>query len=264
MRAAFTLLMLALLVLPAGCAARPTEEGDTTWRVDLARAIGSVTHATHGDGANGLGRGSTDGALWLGRVEGFSATGFGGGVAAEIGGSDADLLSDPGFTGGEEESHDLFAYVGGRLRPAESFEVVVRGGPYFHRTEIEPLPSGNPRAWEGTGFRVEASPEWWFHRGAPIDLALYADLAGGLHVTRIRDSIGADSESYSGKGMTLGFGTGIAALAADRIEARVGYLYRLASEDENSDDFVLAPVDPVIPGASTKFSGLMVSVGVRW
>lgn len=274
---------LALLLLggPAACTTMtlPEERRDqdalpataesgspeTAWAIELARAVGTVSHATHGNGANGLGRGTTDGARWLGRVERFGASGFGGGVAAEAGGSDDDLLSDAGFTGGQEEFHEVFAYLGGRVQLAEWFEVVLRTGPYFHRTSIETQPGGDGRAWRGAGFRVEASPVWWLERGDPIALGLYADAAAGLHVTRIHDSIAAATdETYDGRGKTLGLGAGITALAADHVEARVGYLYRLASETENNDDFLFGPVDTVVPAASTKFRGIVVELSLRF
>lgn len=224
---------------------------------DMTFAAGTYEHNTRADG--GVRSGDTDGGFLRMRGEYIFDQGIGAGLALEGYASDDDLFGNTGTLNIRGRTGDAFLFFVAQPSELESFRLPLRVGPYFHSTVLDDDVTSLKTTWGGAGLRVEIEPEVWFVRRDRFSFGLYGDAAVGAHATRVVLRGGGGNTHFEGDGATLGAEVGVQAIWARHVTTRLGYLYRANREDESEVKNGLA-----VSGVTTTFSGLLVSVGVRF
>jgi len=249
-------LAIAVATLPASAACTTESTG---FRADVAHAAGTFDHETSGGGSGGP-SGSTDATWNRLRAEYVPEGSIGGGLSVEITRSDDHLFDSDGLTGitgGNGDERDAFAFLAGRPT-FDPFEIAIRGGPYVRWLKVEEYPSEDETRWRGIGLRVEAEPLWRFARVGPCAFGLYGELSLSAHLTEITRAVGGASDSYDGRGTTVGAGAGLELLFSDHATARLGFVLRHSNERESEELF-----GPAVPSVDTKFRGVAFQLGIR-
>jgi hypothetical protein len=224
---------------------------------DLTLAGGIYDHNTRADGSTLSG--DTNGGFGRMRAEYIFERGIGGGISLEGSSSDDDLFGDNGGINVKGRTGDAFLFFVAEPSTDESFRIPMRVGPYFHTTTLDNDVTSLKTTWGGVGLRVEIEPEVWFLREDRFSFGIYGGGSGGVHATRVVLRGGGGNTTFDGDGATLGAEAGVQALWGRHVSTRFGYLYRVAREDESDSKAGIS-----VPGATTSFSGLMLSVGVRF
>jgi len=224
---------------------------------DLTLAGGIYEHNTRADG--GTLSGDTDGGFARMRAEFIFEQGIGGGIALEGSSSGDDLFGDNGGLNVRGRTGDAFLFFVAQPSTDEAFRIPMRIGPYFHTTTLDDDLTSLKTTWGGVGLRLEIEPEVWFVRRDRFSFGIYGGGSGGVHATRVALKGGGGKTTFDGDGATLGAEAGVQALWGRHVSTRFGYLYRVGREDESESKNGIT-----VPGATTSFSGLMLSVGVRF
>jgi len=224
---------------------------------DMTLAGGTYEHDTRSDG--GTLSGDTDGGFARLRAEFIFDQGIGGGFAFEGSSSDDDLFGDNGGIDIQGRTGDAFLFFVAQPSTDESFRMPMRIGPYFHTTTLDDDLTSLKTNWNAVGLRLEIEPEVWLVRRDRFSFGLYGGASGGVHATSVALKGGGGKTTFDGDGATLGAEAGVQALWGRHVSTRFGYLYRVGREDESESKNGLR-----VSGATTSFSGLMLSVGVRF
>jgi len=224
---------------------------------DMTLAAGTYEHDTRADG--GVRSGDTDGGFLRMRGEYVFDQGIGAGIALEGYASDDDLFGNTGNLDIRGRTGDAFVFFVAQPTEAESFRLPLRVGPYLHTTVLDDDVTSLKTNWNGVGLRIEIEPEVWVVRRDRFSFGFFGDAAVGAHATRVSLKGGGGKTTFEGDGATLGAEVGVQALWGRHVTTRLGYLYRAGREDESDVKNGLA-----VSGVTTSFSGLMMSVGVRF
>jgi hypothetical protein len=224
---------------------------------DMTLAGGIYDHDTRADG--GTLSGNTDGGFARLRAEFIFEQGIGGGISLEGSSSGDDLFGDNGGINVKGRTGDAFLFFVAQPSTDEAFRLPMRVGPYFHTVTLDNDVTSLKTNWNGVGLRLEIEPEVWLVRRDRFSFGLYGGGSGGVHATQVALKGGGGRTTFDGDGATLGAEVGVQALWGRHVTTRFGYLYRVGREDESESKGGIS-----VPGATTSFSGLMLSVGVRF
>ncbi len=189
------------------------------------------------------------------RAAGADEDGLGGGIDVKVFMTGNDFYDNTASVVNLNHS-DFFVYL---LTHASSGEVriPVRIGTYLSAmgAEFEAL-SAAETEYSSVGIRVEIEPEVVVIEDDEFEASIFSQLSAGIHLTTIDDEFtGGEFES---EGHTLGFEVGIR-LVLDPVSVSASYIFHETTIRQSSTEF-----DIVIPRLETEFTGVQVSMGVKF
>jgi len=166
-------------------------------------------------------------------------------------------------------SSDVFGFgVFGHLtmRPTrdENFRIPIRIGPYIDRVSTDDsgqtFARGETTDYAALGLRLQVEPEFDFFSENDMVGSVFVTTSIGGGVAAI--TRGLDDESFDTTEQHRTFGLGVR-FRVNKFHSELGYLYRSRDYGE-TDPEVVSGTSVVHPGAEFEFTGLMISMGIRW
>jgi hypothetical protein len=254
----------ALIAVTSGCtgpsAARapqpPAKDVHPVFSALLSFGGGGYEHDTDGVGLDG----DTGGGFFRLLVEGNSHAGFGGGLVIEGFGSEDDLFDDvPGAEPTEGAWGEVSPYFLYRVTGGDNFRMPVRAGVYFQSLGIEGQTSGDEIDWDTVGLRFAVEPEFVLARGDNVEFSLGGEVVLGFGGTEIQATVGnAATADFDASAGTFGLEVG-PRLRVSAFAAALSLLHRQIRVDDSDRQNGI-----VFPGVDASFTGLVLTLGVRF
>jgi len=229
------------------CAQEPVDLPN--FRVELTLGGGSATHNTDKSNLDG----DTTAGFFRLQFEGFSDSGFGGGVRLEGWKSDDDLFADNGFPNIEATTSSLFAHASWRVANGDLC-MPLRAGFLLHGHMLEDTTTGEQTTFSSFGPQFEIAPELFLTQNRHTRWSVFAELGLGVGFTTVE--IDGTSEEYDSSTWFYGFELGTRVYIGP-VELGLSYVARghmmEESDPENST---------VVFGYEAGFDGLALTMGV--
>jgi len=217
------------------------------FEVRLELGAGTMEHETESSTLDS----DTDAGYVRLQFEGFARNGVGGGIRVDGSASDDDMFEDtlgPDIT---ESVSELFLYFAYRFE-SERFLIPLRTGLALHDVMIEDDGLDEEINFTSIVLRVQVEPELELHQGRALRWTAYTALGLGFGPTEIETDPSTVDDDASVVLFDFDLGT---RLQWGPALFGLGYVFRQADIDEG-DDFFL--------GVTNQFSGLMLSLGLRF
>lgn len=224
--------------------------------------VGAQTYESTGAAPDRLDR---DAQIFASSLEGvgqFTGGGFSLGLAVDdglSGDNNPAMLHTSDVYGVEFFGHLTLRPTGG-----ERFRMPIRIGPYISHTSVADsgptLARGQTTDYAVLGLRLEVEPELDFFQENEMVASVFVKQALGGGVAGV--SRGIDEETFDTRERNHSFGIGVR-FRVNKFHSELGYVYRYSEYDE-TDSEVVSNNLMTLPGAEFEFTGLMISMGIRW
>lgn len=180
--------------------------------------------------------------------------GTGGGVDVKYFRPETDLFD--GSTQRRDLGHaDIHGFVSGRAGDGR-FRVPIRFGPYYNGLFTERTATRQAANYHSIGLRLELAPEFALFRRHDRELAVFANLSAGAHLTAIDHE--ATDEEYGSSGTTIGFEPGVR-YRSGNLELSASYSAFETNIGQSDPERGVA-----LPRVETEFTGVVFTLGFRF
>jgi len=159
---------------------------------------------------------------------------------------------------------EFFGHLTLRPTGGERFRMPIRIGPYISHTSVadsgSSLARGQTTDYAALGLRLEVEPEFDFFQENDMVASVFLKQSIGGGVAGV--SRGVDEETFDTTERRRSFGLGVR-FRVNKFHSELGYVYRY-SDYQETDSEVVDNKLITLPGAEFEFTGLMISMGIRW
>lgn len=239
--------LLALLALACPLAA---QDGPVlpNFRVDLSFGGGSAEHRTDGSNLDG----DTDAGFFRIQFEGFSDSGFGGGVRIEGWQSDDDLFAGTGAPSSESTTSSLFGHFSFLIADSE-FRMPMRIGLLLHGHALRDTTTDEEVTFTSGGPQFELAPEVFLSHDPDVKWSLYSEIGFAFAGTTVE--IDGDANEYDSTSWMYGLELGTR-VYFDHFELGLAYVSRGQTMDESDPEDGSRAL-----GYDASFDGLLFTIG---